>query len=91
MKDSYGMVPLHHCVRTSGRILYRAKQLIVMTENYLQHAPGGGIPGALGLGQAIASNIVNALMISSYVTPIPAAVIADNMLGRYNMVVLSAM
>ncbi|KAH7382945.1 POT family-domain-containing protein [Cadophora sp. MPI-SDFR-AT-0126] len=59
-------------------------------QNYLQHAPGGGIPGALGLGQAIASNIVNALMISSYVTPIPAAVIADNMLGRYNTVVLSA-
>ncbi|MCJ1405288.1 hypothetical protein MMC11_008515 [Xylographa trunciseda] len=34
-------------------------------QNYLPHTPGGEIPGALGLGQSTASNIVNALMISS--------------------------
>jgi proton-dependent oligopeptide transporter, POT family len=63
----------------------------MIAENYLQHAPGGEIPGALGLGQSTASNIVNALMISSYITPIPAAVVADNRLGRYNTIIMSAM
>jgi len=63
----------------------------MIAENYLQHAPGGEIPGALGLGQTTASNIVNALMISSYITPIPAAVVADDRLGRYNTMILSAM
>ncbi|KAI1085422.1 PTR2-domain-containing protein [Whalleya microplaca] len=58
-------------------------------QNYLQHAPGGKIPGALGLGQSAASNIVNALMISSYMTPIPAAVVADT-LGRYRTMFWSA-
>lgn len=61
------------------------------TENYLQHAPGGEVPGALGLGQATASNIVNALMIGSYLTPVPAAVVADSWLGRYKTMVYSAM
>ncbi|CAG9975219.1 unnamed protein product [Clonostachys byssicola] len=58
-------------------------------QNYIQNAPGGAIPGALGLGQATASNIVNALMISSYVTPIPAAILADSGHGRYRTLVWS--
>ncbi|KAH9997466.1 major facilitator superfamily domain-containing protein [Xylariaceae sp. FL0662B] len=58
-------------------------------QNYLQHPPGGEVPGALGLGQSIASNIVNALMISSYITPIPAAVVADSF-GRYRTMLWSA-
>lgn len=61
------------------------------TENYLQNAPGGEVPGALGLQQATASNIVNALMIGSYITPVPAAVIADSWLGRYKTMLFSAM
>jgi POT family proton-dependent oligopeptide transporter len=65
--------------------------LIKIAENFLQHAPGGEIPGALGLGQSTATNIVNALMISSYITPIPSAIVADNKLGRYNMMIWSAM
>ncbi|KAH8653269.1 hypothetical protein BGZ60DRAFT_508580 [Tricladium varicosporioides] len=51
-------------------------------QNYIQHAAGGEIPGTLGLGQSTASNIVNALMISSYMTSIPAAIVADGY-GRY--------
>lgn len=62
-----------------------------LPENYLQHAPGGEVPGALGLGQAAASNIVNALTIGSYITPVPAAVIADSWLGRYKTMLYAAM
>ncbi|KAI1074409.1 POT family-domain-containing protein [Whalleya microplaca] len=59
-------------------------------QNYLQNAPGGEVPGALGLHQAAATNIVNALIIGSYVTPIPAAVIADSWLGRYKTMLYGA-
>lgn len=65
--------------------------LTVFTENYLQNAPGGEVPGALGLHQATASNIVNALFIASYITPVPAAVVADSWLGRYKIMIYSAM
>ncbi|KAI0376610.1 POT family-domain-containing protein [Hypomontagnella monticulosa] len=59
-------------------------------QNYLQNAPGGGVPGALGLGQAAATNIMNALTIGSYITPVPAAVIADSWLGRYKTMLYAA-
>ncbi|KAJ5127602.1 POT family-domain-containing protein [Penicillium atrosanguineum] len=59
-------------------------------QNYLQNASGGEVPGALGLGQATASNIVNALTIGAYITPIPAAVIADSWLGRYTTMLYAA-
>ncbi|KAI0885397.1 uncharacterized protein GGS22DRAFT_200281 [Annulohypoxylon maeteangense] len=59
-------------------------------QNYLQNAPGGEVPGALGLGQATASNIVNALMIGSCITPAMAAVIADSWLGRYKTMLYAA-
>ncbi|KAI1409307.1 POT family-domain-containing protein [Hypoxylon sp. FL1857] len=59
-------------------------------QNYLQNAPGGEVPGALGLNQAAASNIVNALMLGSYITPVPAAVIADSWLGRYKTMLYAA-
>ncbi|KAK5996173.1 putative peptide transporter ptr2 [Cladobotryum mycophilum] len=59
-------------------------------QNYLQNAPGGEVPGALGLRQASASNIVNALIIGSYITPVPAAVIADSWLGRYKTMLYAA-
>ncbi|KAE8420930.1 POT family-domain-containing protein [Aspergillus pseudocaelatus] len=59
-------------------------------QNYLQNATGGEVPGALGLHQATASNIVNALIIGSYIMPVPAAVIADSFLGRYKTMLYSA-
>lgn len=49
------------------------------------------MPGALGLQQATASNIVNALIIGSYIVPVPAAVVADSWLGRYKTMIYSAM
>ncbi|MCJ1319970.1 hypothetical protein MMC15_005306 [Xylographa vitiligo] len=63
---------------------------MAIPENYLQHALGGETPGAVGLGQSTASNIVSALIISSYITPIPAAAVADNGLGRYRTTLWSA-
>ncbi|KAJ5738529.1 hypothetical protein N7493_001684 [Penicillium malachiteum] len=60
-------------------------------QNYLQNAPGRGLPGALGLGQVAATNIVNALMIGACITPVPAAVLADSWLGRYKTMIYSAM
>ncbi|KAJ5823701.1 Proton-dependent oligopeptide transporter family [Penicillium robsamsonii] len=59
-------------------------------QNYLQNAPGGEVPGALGLHQATASNIVNALIIGSYIVPVPAAVIADSWMGRYKTMIYAA-
>ncbi|KAJ5971603.1 Proton-dependent oligopeptide transporter family [Penicillium vulpinum] len=59
-------------------------------QNYLQNVPGGEVPGALGLHQATASNIVNALIIGSYIVPVPAAVVADSWLGRYKTMIYSA-
>jgi POT family proton-dependent oligopeptide transporter len=71
--------------------MYSVVQLTVSTENYLQNAPGGEVPGALGLHQATASNIVNALIIGSYIVPVPAAVVADSWLGRYKTMIYAAM
>lgn len=71
--------------------IYNVVRLTVHTENYLQNAPGGVVPGALGLHQATASNIVNALIIGSYIVPVPAAVVTDSWLGRYKTMIYAAM
>ncbi|KXG53286.1 Proton-dependent oligopeptide transporter family [Penicillium griseofulvum] len=44
-------------------------------QNYLQNAPGGKVPGALGFHQATASNIVNALIIGSSIEAIGATIL----------------
>ncbi|KAL3421186.1 oligopeptide transporter [Phlyctema vagabunda] len=59
-------------------------------QNYIQNARGGEIPGTLGLGQVTASNVVNALMIATSLTPMLAAILADSFLGRYKTMVYSA-
>ncbi|KAJ5941828.1 Proton-dependent oligopeptide transporter family [Penicillium verrucosum] len=59
-------------------------------QNYLQNAPGGVVPGALGLHQATASNIVNAVIIGSYIVPVPAAIVTDSWLGRYKTMIYAA-
>ncbi|KAM7185779.1 oligopeptide transporter [Naviculisporaceae sp. PSN 640] len=61
---------------------------ITAAENYLQQSPDSVISGALGLSQAAASNIVSAFLAVSYFTPIPAAILADSWLGRYNGLVI---
>jgi POT family proton-dependent oligopeptide transporter len=42
------------------------------------------IPGALGLGQAMATRIYCAFYLFYYTTPIAISIIADSYLGRYN-------
>ncbi|KAF4760104.1 hypothetical protein HAV15_006823 [Penicillium sp. str.  len=71
--------------------IYNVVRLTVHIENYLQNAPGGVVPGALGLHQATASNIVNALIIGSYIVPVPVAVVTDSWLGRYKTMIYADM
>ena len=57
------------------------------SENYVQNARGDVLrPGALGLGQALATNINYAFMTFGFITPVPAAVVADRWLGRYQTI-----
>jgi POT family proton-dependent oligopeptide transporter len=48
-------------------------------------------PGALGLGQATATNLSYVFSFVFYFTPIGAAVIADNWLNRYRTLWISSM
>ncbi|KAE8326137.1 oligopeptide transporter [Aspergillus sergii] len=58
-------------------------------QNYIQHSPSSNIPGVLGLREATATNIVNAMMAAGYLATIPAAVMADMWLGRYKTILVS--
>lgn len=51
----------------------------------------GQAPGALSLGQAMATRIYCAFYLFYYATPILVAVIADSYLGRYATLVVSVM
>ncbi|GAB1216767.1 hypothetical protein ATERTT37_005985 [Aspergillus terreus] len=59
-------------------------------KNYIQHSPSSSIPGVLGLREATATNIVNAMMAAGYLATIPAAAVADTWLGRYRTILISA-
>ncbi|KAL5361376.1 oligopeptide transporter [Aspergillus floccosus] len=59
-------------------------------QNYIQHSPSSSIPGVLGLREATATNIVNAMMAAGYLATIPAAAVADTWLGRYRTILISA-
>jgi POT family proton-dependent oligopeptide transporter len=61
-------------------------------ENYMEHPLQHNdqqIPGALGLGQAMATRIYCAFYLFYYTTPIAIAIIADSHLGRYNTLMIS--
>ncbi|THC88284.1 hypothetical protein EYZ11_012273 [Aspergillus tanneri] len=60
-------------------------------QNYIEHAHSSKIPGVLGLREATATNIVNAMMAGGYLATIPAAVVADTWLGRYRTILASAL
>jgi POT family proton-dependent oligopeptide transporter len=67
--------------------------LIAPWQNYMQHPPShenpsATIPGALGLGQATATNISNAFFLVSFLTPMLFAVLSDSKLGRYKTLML---
>ena len=61
-------------------------------ENYMEHPlhrDTGQRPGALGLGQAMATRVYCAFYLFYYATPIFVAVVADSYLGRYVTLVVS--
>jgi POT family proton-dependent oligopeptide transporter len=65
---------------------------LTAVENYMEHPPHreyGQTPGALGLGQAVATRIYCCFYIFYYVTPILVAVVADSHFGQYTSLLVS--
>jgi POT family proton-dependent oligopeptide transporter len=59
-------------------------------ENYAQYDhENASIPGALGLGEAMASNISSAFYAFTFLTSVAFAVLSDAWLGRYITLCLS--
>ncbi|KAM5485498.1 peptide transporter ptr2 [Microsporum canis] len=59
-------------------------------QNYIQNDRDSiAVPGALGLGQATATNISNAFFFFSFLSPLPFAILSDAWLGRYKTLCLS--
>lgn len=57
--------------------------LMKTSENYMQNPrTGHAIPGALDLGQSTATNVNNAFLLFSYVTPMGFALLSDLSYGR---------
>ncbi|KAI4146593.1 MAG: hypothetical protein L6R39_003405 [Caloplaca ligustica] len=58
--------------------------IIAPWQNYMQNArESNGTPGALGLGQSMATNISNAFFLFSFLTPMPFALLSDIYIGRF--------
>lgn len=57
----------------------------------MQNPPGGLVPGALNLGQSMATRIYCAFYIFYYLTPIFFAIVSDTRLGRYATLNISVM
>ena len=56
------------------------------TENYIQNRRDDPLrPGALGLGQDIASLMINCFTLVSQITPLATAALADSYFGHYKM------
>lgn len=61
-----------------------------MIENYIQNAADDPLrPGALGLGEEIASTIVSIFYMISYATPLLAGILTDVYFGRFKTVLFS--
>ncbi|RKL43037.1 hypothetical protein BFJ72_g4450 [Fusarium proliferatum] len=59
-------------------------------QNYIQNpADSVAVPGALGLGQATATNITSAFLFLSFLLPTVWAIISDTWLGRHKTLCLS--
>ncbi|KAF2262938.1 MFS general substrate transporter [Lojkania enalia] len=68
--------------------------LIAPWQNYMQNprkADSRALPGALGLGQATATNVSNAFFLFSFLAPMLFAVVSDTKLGRYKTLVVGLM
>ncbi|WBW70740.1 plasma membrane PTR family peptide transmembrane transporter Ptr2 [Schizosaccharomyces osmophilus] len=64
--------------------------LTVPFQNYMQFGPHDSTKGALSLGQSGATGLSNFFQFWCYVTPVFSAFIADQFLGRYNTIWVSA-
>lgn len=63
--------------------------IIAPWQNYLQNPrQHGAVPGALGLGQSTATNISNAFLLFSFLTPMVFALLSDVRLGRYKTLMI---
>ncbi|KAF2185753.1 hypothetical protein K469DRAFT_738776 [Zopfia rhizophila CBS 207.26] len=63
--------------------------LIAPWQNYMQNPRGDhALPGALGLGQATATNTSNAFFLFSFLTPMGFALVSDIWLGRYKTLMI---
>jgi POT family proton-dependent oligopeptide transporter len=63
-----------------------------VTENYMQNPRSRhAIAGALDLGQSTATNINNAFLLFSFLTPIGFALMSDLFLGRLKTLKLALM
>ncbi|CAI6342057.1 unnamed protein product [Periconia digitata] len=83
-----GEVWLVACIGAAQRLAFYATT--VPWQNYLQNPPDNPLsPGALGLGQSMATIINSAFLCLSYLTPLPFAIISDTWLGRYKTLLLS--
>ncbi|KAL6809751.1 PTR2 domain-containing protein [Trichoderma sp. SZMC 28015] len=59
-------------------------------QNYIQNSADNiAVPGALGLGQATATNISSAFLFLSFLVPTIFAILSDTWLGRYKTLFLS--
>ncbi|KAL8980140.1 MAG: hypothetical protein Q9205_004699, partial [Flavoplaca limonia] len=61
--------------------------VIAPWQNYMQNPRGAAIPGALGLGQSMATNIFNAFFLFSFLTPMAFALLSDIYIGRYKSLI----
>jgi POT family proton-dependent oligopeptide transporter len=61
------------------------------TENYIQNHYADAIrPGALGKGQSVATALNAYLNVLTYLTTVPAAIIADGFLGPFTLICCSS-
>ena len=63
---------------------------MTITENYAQNPLNDNLrPGALGVGQARATNLNDAFQFLVYMSPIGWAIVADTRLGRYRTICIA--
>lgn len=65
-------------------VLFTEPSVDLASENYIQNRMDDPLrPGALGLGQDIASLMINCFALISQITPLATAAVADSYLGHY--------
>ncbi|KAL8996292.1 MAG: hypothetical protein Q9169_004178 [Polycauliona sp. 2 TL-2023] len=82
-------IPLAAWIVTLAGAAERATYFGVIApwQNYMQNPRGAAIPGALGLGQSMATNIFNAFFLFSFLSPMAFALLSDLYIGRYKSLI----